>query len=532
MTEPTYNELKLRVMELEGETAAGSQMMEALKTTEMALRKNEELFRNVYLTAPLAFVIWDTDTRITDWNEKSEEVFGWSKVEVVGRTFFDLIIPEKDRPHVQEVVKHLFNGDLPNHSINDNITKDGRVITCEWNNSVLHDDEGRIIGAISLGLDITERKQAEAALSESEGKYRTLTENTSDWVWEVDQDGYYTYSNPKVFDLLGYYPDEIIGKKPFDFMPQAESKKVADVFLNYRKSGKPFVNLENKNLHKNGQQVVLETSGVPFFDANGNLKGYRGIDRDLTHRKALEMGLQQARKMEAIATLAGGIAHQFNNALAVITGYLDLIEEDIQNPVRIVESIRAMRDSSQRMAKLNRQLLAYAKGGKYRSQSINICDFVMHALPAIKPNLPPGITLDTVLPDNIPMIEADETQLQMVLSSIILNSSEAVEKEGHISIKVSLKKIDKAAAITQRGLRPGRYVCLSVTDYGKGMDEMVKNRIFEPFFTTKYHGRGLGMAAVYGIIKNHNGYIDVESEKGTGTSVRIYLPTVENDKDG
>jgi len=167
-TKPTYEELEQKVRKLK--------KLSVNRAVE-AVREKEELFRNVYNTAPLAFVVWDLDTRVTDWNEKAYKVFGWSKEEALGRSFFDFLIPEKERPRVEDVVKNLVQGELPNHSINDNLTKDERIITCEWNNSPLHDKEGNVIGAISLALDITERKQAEEALSEKEAELRVKAKN-------------------------------------------------------------------------------------------------------------------------------------------------------------------------------------------------------------------------------------------------------------------------------------------------------------------------------------------------------------------
>jgi PAS domain S-box-containing protein len=167
---PTNKELEQRVKELENQAVES-------KRIEDAFRESEELFRNVYDTAPLAFVVWNLDTCVTDWNKKAEEVFGWSKEEALGHNFFDFLIPEKDRPQVENVVDKLLKGKLPSHSINDNLTKDSQTITCEWNNSPLHDDDGNIVGAISLALDITERKQAEEALKEKEAELQIKAKN-------------------------------------------------------------------------------------------------------------------------------------------------------------------------------------------------------------------------------------------------------------------------------------------------------------------------------------------------------------------
>jgi two-component system cell cycle sensor histidine kinase/response regulator CckA len=377
------------------------------KKTEKALRESEERFRNVYETAPLAFVVWDKNTRVTDWNKKAEEIFGWTKEEVVGHNFFDFLIPEKDRPHVEDVVDSLLKGDLLSHSINENLTKEGKIITCEWNNSALHDDDGNIIGAISLGLDITDRKQTEE------------------------------------------------------------------------------------------------------------------------ERQILEAQLQQAQKMEAIATLAGGVAHEFNNALYTITGNIELLDEDYLEDKGIRNYTDPMKASTQRMTRLSNQLLAYARGGKYQPKIISSNDLVEDLLPVIKHIIPSVIGVETDLPQSVFNIEVDLTQMQMVLSAIVKNSVEAIKDKGRLRIIVINEDLDEEFVKHHAGLKPGPHICFTVEDNGKGMDKKTRERIFEPFFTTKFQGRGLGMAAAYGIVKNHNGWISVYSELGEGTVVRIYLPAIE-----
>ena len=201
-----------------------------------------------------------------------------------------------------------------------------------------------------------ECEKAKEALQESEQRFRSLVETTSDWVWEVDQNDFYSYTSPKVKDLLGYDPEEVIAKKPFDFMPLDEAKRVAKLFGNIVESRKPFTGLENTNLHKDGRLVVLETSGVPIFEKDGNFAGYRGIDRDISERKRaeeeqknLEARILRMEKMQALGTLAGGVAHDLNNILSGLVGYPDLILMQLpDSPLR--EAILAIKRSGQRAA--------------------------------------------------------------------------------------------------------------------------------------------------------------------------------------
>ena len=237
--------------------------------------------------------------------------------------------------------------------------------------------------------------------------------------------------------------------------------------------------------------------------------------------------IQEAQKMETITSLAGGIAHQFNNALVGITGNIELIKMDFPHDEKIDKYIAPMKASADRMAHLTEQLLAYARGGKYQPTIISLRNFMEEILPLVQCNIEPAIRLEKDLPDDIADIKADRTQIQMVFSGLVANASEAIEGPGLIKITVRNVQIEERFSTRYPDLKPGSYVYIEIEDDGKGMDDETKNRIFEPFFTTKFHGRGLGMAAVYGIINNHDGWISVDSVIGKGTVVRIYLPAVE-----
>ena len=244
----------------------------------------------------------------------------------------------------------------------------------------------------------------------------------------------------------------------------------------------------------------------------------------ITERKNIEARLQEAQKMEAIATLAGGIAHEFNNALCVVIPNIDLLKAKLPENEEIKKHTQPIHSSAQRMAHLTSQLLAYARGGKYRPEQISLNTFVQETLPFVKHVIKSGIIVDTDLPEEPCYVEADLTQLQMVLLAVMVNAAEAIETAGHIQLTVRHEKIDGKLAESHPDVKPGSYVCLTIKDSGTGMGEETRRRVFEPFFTTKFQGRGLGMAAVYGIVKNHDGWVVVDSELGKGTVVRIYLP--------
>ena len=242
--------------------------------------------------------------------------------------------------------------------------------------------------------------------------------------------------------------------------------------------------------------------------------------------------LQLVQKIETIATLAGGVAHEFNNALSSITGHTDLLRMEYPEDEKITEYARAMKQSARRMSRLTKQLLACAGRGNYFSVSISLNNFVEDSMLIIQRILDPDIHLETDLPSDVMNVEVDSAQMQMVLKAIVANSNEAIEGSGHVTISTKNMDLDQGFIEDHPWLRPGPYVCLSIEDDGKGMDDVTRERLFDPFFTTHFIGRGLGMASVYGIVRNHNGSMSVDSKPGKKTVVRIYLPAIETQEGG
>ena len=382
--------------------------------------------------------------------------------------------------------------------------------------------DGVVIRAVHTVSDISDRKRAEEALRESEEKLRAIAESAQDAIYCKDTDGRYTFANPTMEKLLGCSSSEIRHKTAQDFLPPEEASVIEKADLKTL-SGEVVRGVWGLTL--NGNERTFNVIQVPLRDGTGRIVGLSGIARDITETKRMEAQLQQAHKAEAMSTLAGGIAHQFNNALSYITANVELLEMNASEKENIIKYSKPMKDAAYRMADLTGQLLAYARGGKYQSRLISPSDFVKNTLPLVKHTIDPAIRVDTDLPQNVSNIKADMTQMQMVLSALLSNASEAIDGKGRISISTKNERIDKASARKHPGIKPGCYITLTVQDDGKGMNEQTRKKVCEPFFTTKFQGRGLGMAAVYGIVKNHDGWVSVESEPGKGTSVRIYLPT-------
>lgn len=388
----------------------------------------------------------------------------------------------------------------------------------------------KLLKTISNALDYKkskmELKKSQEALKENEKKYRNIINNMKDGYFRSSLDGNLVMASPSSAHILGYNSvEEVIGKnlaKHFYFRPEDR-----ELLLKAIKSKGEITNYEITLKHKNGKPVIVECNSYCIYDEGKTLIGIEGIFRNITNRRQLETQLQVAQKMEAISTLAGGIAHQFNNALSPISVNLDLLEMDYPDDKKIAGYTGQMKDSAKRMALLSNQLLAYARGGKIQERTLSLSELVRNTLPLIRHTVDPAIQINTDLPDDIFHVKVDLTQIQMVLSAILTNASEAIEDKGSIRITCGNWTIMDETTTGFPHIKPGDYVKLMIEDNGKGMDEETRNRIFEPFFTTKFQGRGLGMAAVYGIIKNHDGWTFIDSELDKGTTVHIYLPAIE-----
>ncbi|MCF8145118.1 MAG: response regulator [Deltaproteobacteria bacterium] len=384
---------------------------------------------------------------------------------------------------------------------------------------------------IQLGKEIEERKRAQEQTQFRKAYFEGLVDNMPDAIAMFDDTGRITEINSRFTGMFGHSEKEALGKNISDLVGPPDRLEEAHAYRRRITSGE-IVDVETVRMAKDGSLIDVSLRSAPVIVDHHRI-GHFVIYRDISPRKKAEMErsrlesqLQQSRKMEAIATLAGGIAHQFNNALTAIIGNLELLEVEHCRDGRILPQLGAMKTSGHHMAHLTSQLLAYARGGKYNVTTLCLTDFAADTLPLLEHTLKPDIRVETDFPLDIRRIKADRTQMQMVLSALLSNANEAMDGPGRIRISARNIDVDPTLIRDCPGLKPGPYVCLSIEDDGKGMDTETRQRIFEPFFTTHFFGRGLGMPAVYGIVTNHHGIIEVDSELGKGTEVRIYLPAI------
>ncbi len=377
---------------------------------------------------------------------------------------------------------------------------------------------------------ITDRKKAGESLHRSEEQFRGLVETSSDCIWEVNANAIYTYISPQVETILGYKPVEIIGRTPFDLMPSEEAERIEVVFNNYLETGKPIVNLENILLHKDGRHLLLETNAVAFHDDSGKVIGYRGMGRDITGRKQLEENLRQSQKMESVGTLAGGVAHEFNNILGGITGYTELAIDDAPQNGPVRESLDEILSLSNRARDVVKQILAFSRKGTKEHKPLQAHLIIEESLKVLRATIPSTIEIKPRIDENSGTILADPTQLNQICTNLCMNAAHAMEDNGGV-LEIGLTSVilDSEDVKQYSDLKTGEYVKLTVSDSGSGINPENLAKIFDPFYTTKGVGKGTGMglSVVHGIIKDHNGAIAVSSKLGEGTTFTVFLPRVE-----
>jgi PAS domain S-box-containing protein len=379
------------------------------------------------------------------------------------------------------------------------------------------------IAMLSTTTNVTESKQVEGALEQRDEKYRTILETIPDPVVLFDIECKVEYFNPAFTCVFGWTLDECFGKSMDVFVPEdawPEIKTMSDKLL----AGKSFSGIETRCYTKEGNIVHVSISGAVYRDRERNSRGSAINLRDISEQKKLERQLQQIQKMEAIGTLAGGIAHDFNNLLMGIQGRTALMYLQIGPHHPHVEHLKAIEDCIKSSVKLTKQLLGFARGGKYEVKPTDMNEIIDKSADRFG-RIKKEVTIHFKSQTDIWSVEADQQQIEQVFLNLYVNAWQAMPGGGDLYIQTENIVVDENCKRPYQ-VEPGKYIQISLTDTGVGMDKAIRERIFDPFFTTKRmdRGAGLGLASVYGIIKNHGGFIDVYSEKDIGTTFKIHLP--------
>ncbi len=503
--------------------------MKQRRKAEEALKASEESYRALVENMPALICRFLPDGTLSFVNNTYCQYFKMKRDDLVGKNFFQFI-PHNEQDKIRKHFESLTPA-KPVVSYEHRVLPPGGEIRWQrWTDQALFDDSGKVQQYQSIGIDITESKNTEQALRESEERFRELAELMPETVFEADMEGNLTFVNRNAYNCFGYTQQDFQkGLNSFEMIVPEERecarKNAAKIML-----GEKLGINEYTSLRKDGSTFPVIIHSVPIFRGNRPV-GLRGFIVDITARKKaeeehrkLEVQFQQAQRFEALGTLAGGIAHDFNNLLMNIQGNTSLMLFDIDESHPYYEALKNIERQVKSGAQLTRQMLGYARRGKFNVKPIDL-NQVVDASANTFGRTRKQITIHRDFDNNLFPIDADQGQIEQVLLNLYVNAADAMPGGGKLFLKTR-NQTHLNIKSDQYSPMPGKYVQLTISDTGIGMDDQTLARIFDPFFTTKELGRGtgLGLASVYGIIKNHYGYINVESEKGRGTTFTIFLP--------
>ncbi len=501
---------------------------------ERALRESEEKFQIIFNSVPDSVSISSLeDARYLFVNTAFCKFTGFSREEIVGKTAFDLNL-YVDPDARKELIEALGERGVVSGFELKLRMRDGRIIDALLSGKVLKYAGKDCLVVITK--DITAFNRTQAELRRSEKRYRDLFNSVSDLIYTQDLEGRFTSANRAMTSIFGYTDDEFLGRKAADFMkPEFRKMFVSEYLGSILEKG--FYNGISSYFAKDGRKIYLEYRSNLIRPKGG--KAYiSGIARDVTDRviaereiKKLNRQVLQAQKMEAVGTLAGGVAHDFNNLLQGILGYTQYLVMSKEEGDPDIASLREIEKAGNRASELTQQLLTFSRKVEGKPKLMNLNREVEQVEKLLKRTIPKMIAIRLEIEENLDAIYADPAQLEQVLMNLCVNARDAMPEGGELVIGTKNVTLSEGYCRRHLGASPGKYVLLTITDTGTGMDRETREHIFDPFFTTKEIGKGsgLGLAMVYGIVKSHKGFIVCYSEPGRGTAFKIYLPAVEGD---
>ena len=513
------------------------------------LKDSEKMFRTLCEEAPFGISITDSERRFEYLNPKFIDLFGYTQTDIPDKeTWFMKAYPQEDyREEVRSTWQNDQRGENKNLMVKKGIA---RVFTVRCKNG---DEKIIRFGVVPLKegkqfltyQDITEASKMESALRESEEKFMSLYDESSkaleiyrsfllssaDAIVLYDMAGRAQYVNRAFTEIFGWAEEEVHNER-VPFLPESEREKSMAVISDIVTNGTSCHNHITKRLTKDGRLLDVSISASRFETYEGKASGLFVILRDISEKKALEAQFHEAQKMESVGTLAGGIAHDFNNLLMAIQGNVSMILLNRGLDDRECDRIKNIEQYIQKGADLTKQLLGFARGGKYEVKATDLNDLIRNGLTMFN-QAKKEISIHMELEEDLWMVAVDQGQIDQVLLNLYVNAAQAMPDGGEILVHTENLLLSRDPLRTF-ALEPGRYVKVSVADVGVGMDEAIRKRIFDPFFTTRDvgEGTGLGLASAYGIIRNHGGIVNVESEAGMWATISFLLPAVVADLEG
>ncbi len=510
----------------------------ALDTRSKLLQHHRKSLRAFFDNKLVGMVQVDIAGNYVELNQQWENMTGYSRTELLGKTFQNLTHPDELREQLL-LDKIIANKDKQTYQIEKRyIRKDGSVFWGNLSTTGLYDDEDQLVGMVGMISDITEERQAKKAQEESEQKYRTLLDNQKNAVFlhKFQAEGFTCFSevNAYAIEHYGYSREEFLNLSPADITVQAGVKKYGHTDARKKLIELGHQEIETFHIKKSGEQFPVEISTTVI-----SLQGEKYIlstVKDISERKSLEAQLRQKYKMEAVGLMAGGMAHNFNNNLAIILGNIELAQLKQPDNSDVIPLLQNAKTAILRSRDLIQNILTYSREGTHNKLSIQLLPVIDETFKLLKSTIPATVKLQQLIDDNSRhvMIKADSSQIQEALINLCNNAMHAMDEKGMLQILLNIVELQPQDIPAQYDCVPGPYARLSVLDDGSGMSPETIDKIFDPFFTTKAvdEGTGMGLSTVQGIVRQHGGLIKVISTLGEGTTFELYFPLIETPHPG
>jgi two-component system, cell cycle sensor histidine kinase and response regulator CckA len=515
---------------------------EDLNNAQKELFQSQRKYLNLFDFAPIGYFLINTNGELQEINLVAARMIDRSRKNAGGKPLFIYVEPAY-RPAYERHLRSIWAGESSSAEVV-LVQKDGRRLPVELFSIPVSNEAGRIVQARIAATDISKRWQAEEELKASESRLQTIIKTIPDIVYRLDQNGLINFISESI-RRYGYRPDEVLGSSMMHLV-HPEDRTMAKHHLDERRTGdrstsglelrlliKAAASRSDSDQQQEVRYFLVNAEGLytDSSEPDPQFIGTQGIAHDITKRKHsenehrnLEAQLHKARKMEAIGTLAGGIAHDFNNLLMGIQGNTSLMRMDHPDDEQSQQRLESIEQCVKRGSELTKQLLGFAKRGKYAVKTVDINEIVSDSVQLFA-RTHKAIKIGLELNEELWAVDADRGQLEQVLLNLLINADQAMPDGGHVRLGTQ-NAHSSSQQLHRLGLNTGRYVRILIEDTGVGMEADILTRIFEPFFTTKAMGRGtgLGLASAYGIVKNHGGIIDVESTPGRGSRFSVFLP--------
>jgi PAS domain S-box-containing protein len=493
---------------------------------ERKLQESEWRFHSLVGNVPnIAVQGYDRNRRVLFWNSASEALYGFTREEALGRQLEELVIPPPMCGEVIRLVENWMTNGVPIPAGELVLQKkDGQPVIVFSSHVRLVNGQGES-EMFCIDVDLTAHKQAEAALQASEAKHAKMVANIGDVIVIIDSAGINRYKSPNIEKWFGWRPEEVVGRKALENV-HPEDVAAAQQFIGaLLREPRAAGTTQCRYQCKDGGYKWIEFTGVNLVhdpDINGILGNYH----DITKRIDLEEQLRQAQKLESVGQLAGGVAHDFNNILASLMMNVSFLQQDPHLDPETQETLKQLMVDTRRAATLTRQLLLFSRRSVMEVKVLDLNELLTNLLAMLGRLIGERITVRFERRESLPRVEADAGMLEQVLMNLAVNARDAMPRGGVLTFRIESLQVKAERIKGNPEVRPGPFICLSVIDTGCGMDGATLKRIFEPFFTTKEVGKGtgLGLATAYGIVAQHRGWMEVQSELGQGTTFKVFLP--------